>query len=268
VNRERILRLIAETCLTRDGRERLSDLAAWLDEHGVEGEDRDALLATGGRLGVYRTLVRNNLGGVTFRVLARTRRLVNAAARDAFDDGFVAFLHERGPRSPLLRDLPREVVEFLAVRWRGDEGVPAWATELADYELARFEADAAPPTPTASTAAVAEVHLGSHFSPADGAKLVRYAFAVHHVSDDEDDFAAPPLDETHLLVSRDPDGHVHTTSLEPIGFHVVANLFSGQPLGEAVRAAAGREGAALTPSLLEETAHTLAELAAAGAFSA
>lgn len=267
VPRERILRLIAETCLTRDGRERLSDLGGWLDEHGVTGEDRAAILGSGGRLGVLRTLVRNNLGGVAFRALSRTRRLVNAHANDAFDDDFVTFLDERGPRSPLLRDLPRELVEFLVPRWTDTEGVPPWAVELAEYELALFEADAAPPSPTASTSAVAEVHLGSRFAVAEGAKLTRFTHAVQYVSEDAEDLQPPPLQETLMVVSRDPDGHVHATLLEPIGYDVVDGLFAGQPLGDAVRRAAERAGTELSPSLLEETAQTLAELAAAGAFS-
>ncbi len=270
MNRERILRLIAETCLTRDGRERLADLGGWLDEHGVTGEDRAAILGSGGRLGVLRTLVRNNLGGVVFRALSRTRRVVNANANDAFDDDFVTFLDEKGPESPLLRDLPREVVEFLLPRWTDGSRahVPPWAAELAQYELALFEADSAPPSPTASTSAVAEVHLGSRFGKAEGATLVSYAHAVQYVGDEEDDFEPPPLQETLLVVSRDPDGRVQTTSLEPIAFHVVENLFAGQPLGDAVRVAAEHAGTELSPALLEETAQTLAELAAAGAFSA
>jgi hypothetical protein len=265
VNRERVLRLIADVCLSRTGRDRLANLDALLDEHGITGSDRTALLAEGARLGVYRALVRNNLGNVAFRLLAKTRRLVNAAANDAFDDLFVDFLDAVGPRSPLLRDLPRELVDFATERWSTDPRIPPWALELARHELALFEADAAPDD-TARDSAPEAIDLEAHFGRAPGATLARYAHAVHHVSDAEDDEAPPREESVAILVSRDAAGEVHTTALSPFEARLTAALFDGIALGSAVQAAAETSGTALEPALLTAAAKTIALLAERGAF--
>lgn len=262
--RERVLKLIADVCLKKDGRDRLRDLEALLDEHAITGEDRDVLLAEGQRIGVYRTLVRNNIANVLCRAFPRTRRLLNANVDDAFDDAVVAFLDAGGTRDTLLRNAPEELVQFLRTcSFR--ERLPHWAMMLAEYELALFTLDAAPPTE----------HRGSNVAPdldarielAHGARALTLSWPFTELDAESDDTRLPPKRDASFVLSRDAEGVVWTTTTDALTVDVVRALADGATLGEAVQRAARESDAALTPDMLTRIAETLSLLASRGAFA-
>lgn len=270
MNRQRVLRLIADVCLKKGGRERLGDLDALMDAYGIDGPDRETLIAEGSRLGVYRTLVRNNVATTVFRILPLTRRWVNAHADDAFDDAFVDFMDAHGPTSPLLRDIPRELVSYVTKRWPSDPRLPAWALELAIYELALFEADAAPDDEQENKPE-RDLSLDARVTKASGTSVHRFEWNVIALADVDDDVPATPTppsqQETLVVVSRDREGEVFTTPVDGLVFAVLTKLFDGSTLGEAVTAAAASTGAPLSPETLSTVAGSLATLAARGALS-
>jgi hypothetical protein len=233
----RVHAMIARACLgARTDEEFARDLRAFLEGSGVSPEDAEPILAAPPRLAVYRRLVRNNLTGVTHKMLARTRARMNdlAEARGLFDATFDAWLDEVGPRTHYLRDVPHELFAWAEPRWRADARVPRWMPDLARHELVEYAVSAADdvrPPP------VAEVALDRALVFAPPVRLVRYAFAVHELAHDEQDRAEPREADTSLLVYRDAEHAVRFLALHPFLVRVTERLLAGDTLGDAVRAA-------------------------------
>lgn len=259
----RALELLRDTALARSGRAKLTDLAATLDGLGFTNVDKAAVLASGGRLGVYRALVRNNLGNTVFRLLPRTRALVNAALDDAFDDDFVAFLESPGPRAPLLRDVVLEARDALERTWSARSEMPPWARELLALEAACFAADVAEGrTPIT---AVPSLDANLRLALAAGAALFTFTHDVVAARDaDPNDTTPPTPGAIHVAVSRDAESEVHVTRLDARSLVVARSLGGGSSLAEAVMAAGPSPGADGDVAL----ASALATLAARGLFAA
>jgi hypothetical protein len=239
----RIQKLIADACLRSEG-----DLSA---------EDRAALAAPPERLALYRRLVRNNLLGVTSKMMPRTRARVNDGAHGAFDASFDAFLSEVAPRTHYLRDVPAEFLAWVAPRWAEDSGVPRYAADLAGYELVHFQIASAPPLTGAD--AVADLALDRRLVFCPARKLVRYAHAIHELAEDVEDRVEPAVRDVALVAYRDPDNAVQFLELTPLAASIVERLFSGAALGEAVATACRLAGAAMSPEVLASTARMLAD---------
>src|SRR6185312_15691161 len=143
----------------------------------------------------YRRLIRNNVTGVTEKMLGRTRARMGAA----FDRDFDRFLDEIGPRTHYLRDVPGEFLDWIEPQWRARDELPAWTADLARHELAEFQIGAAEGD---APAAVTEVALDRGVVFAAPVRLLRYAFAVHELASDEADRAAPRAERTVLLAYR------------------------------------------------------------------
>src|SRR6202021_489063 len=103
-----------------------ADLRAFLESHGVDPDDVAAIVAAPPRLSLYRRLVRNNLTGVTEKMLGRTRGRMDAVAPGVFDESFAAFLDQIGPRTHHLRDVPADFLGWAEPRWRARADLPAW----------------------------------------------------------------------------------------------------------------------------------------------
>jgi len=256
-------RAIADACLGADAGERIArDLRAWLEEHGVEAEDVEAILAAPARLGVYRSLVRNGLSGVVLRVLPRTRARVNAASGFRFDADLAAFVDERGPRTHYLRDVPAEFLEWAAPRWRAGARVPGWALDLATHELAHFAV--ASSAPAAPSGALAELALDRALAFAGSLRLLRHAWAVHELhASDEPPFEAPAERDVHLLAYRDAGHDVRWLELTPLAAEVLGRLHRGEPLGAAVEGACAVHGTA-PAAVLGDVARLLSDLGERG----
>jgi len=255
--------IIANACLrARSPDELAASLRAFLERHALDAEDVEAILAAPPRLPLYRRLIRNNLEGVTFRMMPRTRARLNALADGAFDASFTAFLDEAAPRTHYLRDVPAEFVAWVAPRWKARADLPAYAADLAAHELVEF-AIAAAPTPR-QPPPLDEVTLDRALVFAEAVRLMRYAFAVHLVSPDPEDRSEPEARATSLLVYRDAEHAVRFLDLSPLAASIVERLLAGETLGAALPPACAEHHTPVAEPVLTEVARLLADLGERG----
>jgi hypothetical protein len=255
-------RAMADACLGRGSDERIArDLRAFLESHGVEPEDVEALLAAPDRLRVYRALIRNGLGAVVARMLPRTRARIDAAEPGRFERDLAAFVDEPGPRTHYLRDVPGELLAWASPRWRADPRIPPYVADLAAYELAQFEIAAS--EPARGQGAPADVALDRPLAFDASMRLLRAAWAVHELSGTENATDSPPARDVRLLGYRDAEHAVQWLELTPLAGDVVAALAEGLPLGDAVQRACAAHRTA-PAAVLDDVARLLADLGARG----
>jgi hypothetical protein len=258
----RVHAMIAAACLgTTSDAEFTRDLRAFLEASGVEESDIEAITGAPPRLALYRRLIRNNLTGVTEKMLARTRARLNA--RDgAFDASFAAFLAERGPRTHYLRDVPREFLAWVTPRWQAESNVPAWALDLARHELVEYEVSAA--RSRAETPTLVDVALDRALVLTEPLRLMRYGFAVHELPADVEDRSEPSRRPTTLLAHRDAEHAVRFLDLTPLAAAIVARLLDGSTLGDAVSGACADVGTVTSDVVVADVARLLADLGERG----
>lgn len=220
----------------------------------------DACLVEGasaeGRVGIYRRLVRANLETVTRRLLPRTAAALDAQSEGGFMRWLGRFLAEASPRTPYVRDVPRELVTWAVRVWAADADVPAFASDLARHEADRFEVESAPSAPAGPP--VGDVAPGRPLVFATPRKLARYD---HDVLDPS---ATLPRRPTCVLLHRDDEATVHATPVAVERALLLTLLLAGETLaGAASRAGVDLEDAG--GAGLRDLAGWLAELGAAGA---
>jgi hypothetical protein len=259
VSDQRIQELIADACLRGLGDESLEERAA---RFGVSPSDVEALRKGPQRLGVYRRLVRNNLLGVTSRMMPRTRARLNALTGSAFDASFDSFLAEAAPTTHYLRDVPAEFLAWVKPLWEKDARVPKYASDLGQHELVHFQVAAAPPLPRPP--AIADLSLDRRLVFTPARRLMRYAHAVHTLPDDLEDRSEPEARDVALFLYRDEENTVRVLELTELAALIAENLLFDMALGEAVAKACATQGTALTPDVLASTARMLADWAERG----
>jgi hypothetical protein len=251
-------RAIADACLgQRAGDELSRDLRGFLQRHGVEGDDVNAVLEAPARLAVYRSLVRNGLSAVVLRMLPRTRARMNAACGDRFDADFARFVDEVGPRTHYLRDVPSELVAWAEPRWRGDPSVPGYLPDLASFELAQFAVSAAEAAVRPGEAG--EVSLDRPLAFCGSTRVMRLGWAVHELPDDAGTTAEPAQRPVCLLAYRDRDHAVRWLELTQLAATLVERLVAGEPLAAALPASCAGHGAS-AQAVLPDVARLLADL--------
>jgi hypothetical protein len=251
-------RLIADACLgARTGDAVENDLAAFVARYALPPGLSRALVAEGRRLLVYRLLVRNNLAGVVFKMMARTR----ARAESAFDATFVAFLDEVGPRSHYLRDVPHELFAWARGRWESDPSLPPYLVDLAAHELTEYAVSAASEGPPR---AIVDIALDRPLAFAAHARLRRYRHAVHSLPDDAADATVPEPRAVAVVVYRAPDDAVLSIEIETVHASALESLLGGEPLETALRVATERHGVALDDDALASFARLMADLGERG----
>ncbi|MDB4994309.1 MAG: hypothetical protein JWM74_1741 [Myxococcaceae bacterium] len=253
-----IEQLIADACLgARTGDELEHDLPGFVARYGLSPEQARALRADGRRLLAYRLLVRNNLAGVVFKMMARTR----ARAPIAFDRTFVQFLDEVGPKSHYLRDVPHELFAWARARWEADATLPPYLVDLAAYELAEYAVSAAEePAPPV----LIDVALDRAIAFAAHARFARYRFAVHTLPDDPADATVPEQRDVALVLYRDADEALASLELSPLHAAAIERLLAGDVLEAALRSAAAAQGVALDDAVLVSFAEVITELGERG----
>ncbi len=262
MSEDRIQSMIAAACLQVGSEEEFTrDLRGFLTRHGLAEDDISAICAAPPRLQLYRRLIRNNLIGVTRRMMPRTRARLNRAAL-AFDASFDEFLEKRAPCTHYLRDVPCEFLAWVAPRWRAQASVPAYAADLAAHELVEFEICAVPIAPEPPP--LAEVALDRPLVFAESKRMMRYAHAVHVLPADEDDCTIPEARAVTLLVYRDTEHCARFLELSPLAGAITERLFAGEALGVAVASACASEGHAMSDAILADTARLLADLGERG----
>jgi hypothetical protein len=251
---------LAHACLVlRSDEELQRDLPGYLQAHGVPEQDIAALMTNGTpRFSTYRMLVRNNLEGVCFRMLPRTR----ARMGPLFDATFADFLAEAAPRTHYLRDVPSEFLDWALPTWRSraSNEVPRYLLDLARHELVDFAVAAVP----GRTCPIVpgELALDRPVAFAETVRLVRYAFAVHELPAAADDRTQPTERDVHLLVYRDVEHTVRYLELTPLAALMLDHMVrAGEPLGAALTATCAEMGIALNDEVLASTARLLADFA-------
>jgi hypothetical protein len=226
------------------------------------GDGSDAALAP--RLALYRRLVRNNLTGVTEKMLPRTRARLNDRA-GFFDASFAEFLANRGPRTHYLRDVPHELLAWAEAPWSAlirAGKLPGWALDLARHELTEYAVAAAPDAP--SHAPAEDIALDRTILFTEPVRLMRYAFAVHELPEEPGDRTEPEARAVALLVYRDAASDVEQLELSPLGAALTERLLAGSPLGDAVTDACAALGVRRTEAVVGEVSALLASLADRG----
>ena len=235
-------------------------IAAWLARHEISGDDAAALTRDFPRLQVYRKLVRGNLQGALRATIPRT--LARLGAR--FEPYFAAFLRDRPPHTHYLRDLTPSFLDFALERWASDADVPAYLSDLARHEALQVELASQLARPQGHVPA--ELALDAGVLLIDAARLVRYAWAVHLLSDDETNTELPEATPVCLLAYRSPEHDVRYLELGPFAAALLGGLLAQRlTLHAALDHAAQQVGLPLDDELLTRAARLLAELAERGA---
>ncbi len=252
---------IADACLQEGAGEELArDPRGFLERRGVDARDIDAMMPA--RLAIYRRLVRNTLEGVVYRLLARTRARMNAAQEGAFDAEVDAFLHEVGPRTHYVKDVPGELVAWASPRWRARAELPGYLADLAELELAEVAVASAPDL--AEPPGLAELALDRPLVLTAVMRLLALGHAVHRLSAEEDARETPEAGETFLLAYRDEEHAVRFLELSPLAYSVIARVERGEALGDAVKGACEERGRAMDDEVLASVARLLADLGERG----
>jgi hypothetical protein len=256
----RLHEMIADACLRAGSDAALTaDLRGFLEAHGICEDDRAAILASPPRLLLYRRLVRNNLTGVTQKMLARTRARLEVALPGAFGASFDAFLDAVGPRTHHLRDVPGEFLSWVEAQWRARADMPRWIVDFARYELAQFQV-AATDVATGEPQ-VTEIAQEKGLVFVEHARLVRYDFAVHELPRDAGDRTEPAERPTNLVLYRDEEDDVQELEVTSLGDAILRRLLGGEPIASAVRGATAELVAAAE---VLDVASFLADLAERG----
>lgn len=257
---ERLQRMFARACFGKDASFH-PDLAAFLEAHGITGDDASALLAAPRRLGLYRRLVRHNVTSVIDTMLERTRARLELRVPGELDRTVACFLDEVGPKTPHLRDVPAEFLAYALPRWRADARLPRWLGDHAALELIDFTIGVAPrPLPPPP---LAEVTADRPLVFAEPKELVHLAWAVHALAHD-DPRSEPAEAEVSILVYRDADHQSRFLELTPLAAAILERLFAGDALGAAMTTACAVKQHPLDAAVLEGAARLLADLGERG----
>ncbi|MBN2195174.1 MAG: putative DNA-binding domain-containing protein [Polyangiaceae bacterium] len=138
-----------------------------------------ALVGQRARFELHRELVRGRFRGALEVSIPHSLGRIAPARRDEMLE---AFIEERASRSPYLRDVAREFVEWAMPLWREQRDLPPYLGDLARFELLSFEVGAGPDDSSPSGSRVAAD------SPIDvqvAARLEHFDHAVHLLANDE-----------------------------------------------------------------------------------
>ncbi|WP_314959270.1 DNA-binding domain-containing protein [Bradyrhizobium cosmicum] len=195
--------------------------------------------AAGKRYAVYRNNVTVSLIAALAAIYPAVQRITGA---DFFRAMARSHVRSNPPASPLLFEYGRDFPEFIA-RYEHAQAMP-WLADVARIERAWLDAyhacDAAPLAP-ARLAAVAPERLAELvFTPHPAMRIVGSPFSAATIfAANRDDAPVARIDAStpeDALITR-PEFDVAVRHLPPGGAVFATSLMSGQPLGEAARAA-------------------------------
>ncbi|MCR9161787.1 MAG: putative DNA-binding domain-containing protein [Nannocystaceae bacterium] len=238
-----------------------ADLRAFAAEHGVQGDDLDAIEAVGAeRFLVYRSLVQNRMRNTIADFIERTAaRLGMKRLRADFAD----WMDQCAARSPYLRDVPAEFVAWVTPRWREDDAVPDYLVDLARHELLEYDIrndHRGGESPTGR-----DLALDKPLRFDGAARLMTYDYAVHKLSSDAQSTELPEHTPSRLLVYRDPDAKVRYLELTTLAHAVLVQLIEHRrPVADGLRAACESCGEPLDDDRLAIAATLLSDLAERG----
>jgi len=190
---------------------------------------------------VYRDLVRSRLINVVGVALARTKRV---AGDGAFGRTIDEWLATGGPKTRYFRHIPHELFEFAHPRWRDQE--PAWLSDLARYEIAKWNVRYAPPNriPT-SEFAFDRIPV---LNPA--LQVLRLSYPVHREPTPASGYDEEP---SIVCVYRDRHHEPVPWKLNPLAASLVeAWARATKPVTETVQEVAAAHGTEIGPVFVEK----------------
>lgn len=228
----------------------------FLEQAGVRGENLDHMTARTDRLLVYRQLVLNRFVDAVDIGIPQS---IEVRGRAAFLQEVSLFLEDQASRSPYLRDIASEFVAWVSPRWLQDPNVPDYLPSLARHELLSFEMASEPEESNLATGDELDLELPVAFQRA--ARIVRYPFAVHRATSDQE----PPREDVALLAYRDKEHRVRFLELGVIAAAVLTELMDDcAPLRQAISQACVATEVEVTDDILSGIAELLADLAERG----
>lgn len=235
------------------------DIRLYLEQLGLVPEDAEALAALPQkRLLLYRRLVRRGLSAAI-----RAQLPLSARALGPLFEAYTArFCSDALPASPYLRDVAFAFTAWALPLWKADPQIPAYLIDLAHHELVYFELSAFPEPPGQPTGKAPDLERPLAFQT--GARLCRYAFAVHLLEADAVETAPFEQVPTALLAYRDAALDAHFLELSPLAAAMAERLFDGQTLGQAILGSCAAIGLAPDAAILDETAEMLADWSSRG----
>lgn len=232
---------------------------ATLASLGLDEPTRTRVLEAGvERLFAYNAMVHSRLLRTVEEFSPRATSLVAAQL-----PGLVhAWIADRGPTSPYLRDVPSEFLEWARPRWAtliAAGEAPPWLIELFEHELVqralvRDMQGCGQPSP--HTVQIDRGMLGNAT-----ARVIRREFAVHRLPNKLDPAALPTLERGSVALVAWRDAHDRPRFLELRARHaaLLEQLLAGASLGEALRTACASLGETLDDVILGDAAVTLAQ---------
>jgi hypothetical protein len=235
-----------------------ADMQAFLRKFELTAQDLEAMESVGPeRFLMYRKLAHQRIRKVVADFIPRTIARLGASRLDR-DVG--AFMHERAVESPYLRDVPREFVEWVSLRWEAASEVPNYLVDLARHELVKFVVGNDPAGNEAATGWPVALDRPLRFTRA--ARRVNYSFAVHELPRAETDRTEPEEVPTRLLVYRDERHEVRYLELTAFAAAVLDRLLvEKRPVQDGLSEACAHLGEMLDDDKLATAATLLADLA-------
>jgi hypothetical protein len=212
----------------------------------------------------YRRMVRSRFHDVAHHGFERLAAVIGA---DRFRALIDAFLAHAPPRSPYLRDVPGEVVAFVASDWAGLQGafeLPDYTLDLMRYEWAELDAGYSHEEVAVSDVVPLVMDRPAVLSPTH--RLLQLKYAVHHLGTEGGEAAQVAAAPTLLCLYRDPKTHdVETLELTAVAFAILAGIEKERAsLTDIVRNAAGALHVGVDVAFVEALSALLADLVERG----
>jgi len=236
------------------------DDAAYLARSGVEGEDATALASRGTpRLLAYRALVHNRIRNVIDDWIPRSASRLGA---ERFGADVASFIAEFGPRSPYLREVPAEFVEWVAPRWAKDPRLAPYLLELARYELLRHDVRNDPRGGEIDSGEKLELDWPIRCNSTG--RVLTFDWAVHELPKDRDDRTDPAPGPVHLAIFRNRNEAMMYKVLDRYEAALVRRILAAETMREAIFGACSDAEVEISDERLAQVATLLARLAELG----
>jgi hypothetical protein len=213
---------------------------------------------------VYRRMVRSRFFEVIHHAFERVAGVIGAERFQSLVD---RFLLESPPRSPYLRDVPGELLAFVASDWtriRDACSMPEHALDLMRYEWAELDAAYSHEEIPPSEVAPLVMDRPAVLSPTH--RLLELRYAVHQLGPDDTEATTVAAVPTWLCLYREPRTHeVETLELTPVAFSILAGIEKGDAsLTDVVRNASGALHVGVDVAFVEALSALLADLVERG----
>jgi hypothetical protein len=197
---------------------------------------------------IYRSMVRKRLVDVVSNALPRSK---HALGTEAFLDHIAQWLAATGgPKTNLFRRVPNDFVDFALPRW--DQAAHAWLSDLAQYEIARWDVKYGPSEHPAIVDF--DFELAPVLTPS--LRVLQLAYPVHEESSSK----PQSREETWLCVYRNEQHEVVVWKLNALAASLVRAWIPGdQSMTQSVHRVAAEHGTEIGTDFVAKLSEMLAD---------